>query len=598
MRSSRPYSRAILTLLILCSTALVAQNPKNPGVLQKYTGTASAHMRFLASEAGKQMLLQSPSPAALPLLQRFHPDAVGQYHPRPPVTPAASDADARQPQTQVAAYAGGHRAISVTGCGTASGTVMNNESAIGAVAQGQPSVDFMLSELGAGKDLVAETALDARYELGGLDSLTGIYVHRDPSVSCYGGSDVDMGNPAIADPLNPGDFLFSEGSGRVLADDNSAHKQFLFVDNRLDDTTSGIGLRRVPASNFESTSICPAGTLSGGQEATCLGTKAIIVNASLDNVSDTPAIAQDTRSSGTGAGDIYIVNPSLRVLRSVMVLTACKATFTTAADCSDPLIISASGQDGPVSPSVAVVQGGPNAGTIVITYVYTDQIIYISCTPGGAPNRPTCGHHSTVRTDSNMVTLITDNPLEITPWPSIAARTDSGGQTLFVVWSTCKNTPTFPLIACPDADIVMDVATNVTSPSWAFHHVTTSSGHQILPSIAYDTGQNMINIAYYSTSSDYYKNRVVMKMNQIPSGSITPGSTLSVTTSYDSLEGDGTLFGFEEGTLGSYMGLAAHGGSAQGSSHVYLGFTNSTRLGTYGSDTNTQSDNNVSQVTY
>ena len=118
-------------------------------------------MRFLASEAGKQMLLQSPSPAALPLLQRFHPDAVGQYHPRPAVTPAASDADARQPQTQVAAYAGGHRAISVTGCGTASGTVMNNESAIGAVAQGQPSVDFLLSELGAGKDLVAETALDA-----------------------------------------------------------------------------------------------------------------------------------------------------------------------------------------------------------------------------------------------------------------------------------------------------------------------------------------------------------------------------------------------------------------------------------------------------
>ena len=598
MRSSRPHIQAVLTLLILCSMTLVAQNPKNPGVLQKYTGTASAHMRFLASEAGKQMLLQSPSPAALTLLQRFHPDAVGQYHPRPALTPAAPSTAERQPLPQVAAYTGGHQAISVTGCGTASGTVMNNESAISAVAQGQPSVDFMLSELGAGKDLVAETALDARYEVGLLDSLTGIYVHRDPSVSCYGGSDVDMGNGAIADPFNPGEFLPSEGSGRVLADDNSAHKQFLFVDTRLDGTTSGIGLRRVPASNFESTSICPAGTLTGAQEETCLGSKAIIVNASLDNISDTPAIAQDNRSSGTGAGDIYIVNPSLRVLRSVMVLSACKATFTTASDCSDPLIISSSNQDGPVSPSVAVVQGGPNAGAIVITYVYGDQIIYIDCTPGGAPNRPTCGHHSTVRTDANMVSQITDNPLDITPWPSIAARTDSGGQTLFVVWSSCKNTPTFPLFACPDADVVMDVATNVTSPSWAFHHVTTASGHQILPSIAYDTGQNMINIAYYSTSSDYYKNRVVMKMNQIPSGSITPGSTFSVTSTYDSLEGDGTLFDYRGGTLGSYMGLAAHGGSAQGSSHVYLGFTNSNRLGTYGADTNTQSDNNVSQVTY
>jgi hypothetical protein len=90
-----------------------------------------------------------------------------------------------------------------------------------------------------------------------------------------------------------------------------------------------------------------------------------------------------------------------------------------------------------------------------------------------------------------------------------------------------------------------------------------------------------------------------MSMNQIPAGSITAGSTTSVTTSYDSSTGDGTVdvLGFEN-PLGDYMGLAARGGSASGSSRVYLGFTNNARLGTYGTVTNTQADNNISRVTY
>lgn len=91
-----------------------------------------------------------------------------------------------------------------------------------------------------------------------------------------------------------------------------------------------------------------------------------------------------------------------------------------------------------------------------------------------------------------------------------------------------------------------------------------------MPSIAYDTGQNIVTIAYYSTKSDTYKNRVVMAMNQIASGSITPGSTAYVISSYDSMEGDGTTLGeFFGNPLGDFMGLAAHGGSGTGSSRVY-----------------------------
>ena len=584
MRFSRRtfFGQVLLALLTLSAIQGIAQD-RNPGIFQGYSAPPSSSMRFLASDAGKQVLLHSPSPMALPLLQRFHPDAVGQYP--------------QQPMMQAGPIGGPRAPVTVAGCGTASGTVMNLEPALDAVAQGQPSVDFLLSELGSGKDLVVETGNDKRGVTGAFDSLSGVYVHRDPTVTCYGGTDFEMGNPIIADPLNPGDSLYSVGGSRVLADPNPAHKQFLIMDTRLDDTTSGIGLRRVPTSNFESTTTCPAGTLTSSQEATCIGTQAIIVTASLDNLADAPSFAQDPRTTGTGAGDIYIVNTSFRELRSVTTLTACKATFTTTADCSTPIIVSGS-SDGTQFPSVAVVGGGPNAGAIAITYLNSDQIVFISCTPSGAPAIPVCGHHSTVRTDANLYASLTNNTILYDPWPVVAARTDTSGQTIFVVWSDCKAVFSYPLIGCADADVTMSFATNLASPSWTAGTVTGAAGHQFTPSIAYDSGQNVINIAYYSTGTDAYKNRVVMLARQILPGTTTVTGITTVTTSYDSTEGDGTSYYFEENPIGDFMGLAAHGGSASGSSRLYLGFTNNARLGTYGTITNTQADNNVSRLTY
>ena len=70
-----------------------------------------------------------------------------------------------------------------------------------------------------------------------------MYVHRDPTVTLLRRvhSDFEMGNPIIPDPLNPGDSLYSVGGSRVLADPNPAHKQFLIMDTRVDDTqASGI----------------------------------------------------------------------------------------------------------------------------------------------------------------------------------------------------------------------------------------------------------------------------------------------------------------------------------------------------------------------
>jgi hypothetical protein len=93
-----------------------------------------------------------------------------------------------------------------------------------------------------------------------------------------------------------------------------------------------------------------------------------------------------------------------------------------------------------------------------------------------------------------------------------------------------------------------------------------------------------------------------MTINQFPPGSLNPETTTYITSSFDSLQGNGSYPGYTEfGNvgIGDYVGTAAHGGSASGSSRLYVGFTNNARMGTYGSGiTNTQADNNVSRVTY
>jgi hypothetical protein len=593
MRSSRPtlFVPILFTLIAAVAASGFAQEmsyPPNPGIFQGVTAPLSPALRFWASDAGKKLLLHSPSPMALGLLRWFHPEAVGLY-PQEPLLKPGPVGSPRAPS------------LSVTGCGTVSGTVMNLELAVNAVGQYEPKVDFLLSALGSGKDLVAEFGNDNRFSSNEFDSESVMYVHRDPNQPCYGGTDFEMGTPPIANPFFSDDPLSGIGGGRILADPGTGSRpaQFILADLRYDrilGMTSGIGLRRIPAGSLESTTTCPAGTLTASQEATCAGATAILVGASLDNQADTPAIAQDPRSTGTGAGDIYVISPSIRDLRTVILISACKATFTTTSDCSAPLILNGTHDAG--LPSVAVVGGGPNAGAITISFVSSSGFQFISCTPAGAPNPPVCGNASEIYFETSPATILTDNPgLDLEPWPQIAARTDSGGQTLFVVWSDCK-VEEFEdgLAGCPQAQIVMSTATSLTSPIWTFHNVTGASGHHFLPSVAYDSGQNIVTIGYYSTGSNAYKNAVRMAVNQIPPGSVAPGSTVYLTSNYDSVEGDGTSPGF--GEVEDFVGIAAHGGSGSGSSRLYLGFTSNARQGSYGGINNSQADNNITRATY
>lgn len=496
--------------------------------------------------------------------------------------------------------------ISVTGCGTASGTRMNLEPAANAVTQKEVSVDFLLNELGSGSDLVVEHGTDNRGQLGTFDSVTAIYVHRDGTVGCYGGTDFEMANPPIPNPFQSTDLLEGTGGARVLADANPAQKQFIFADLRMDGLTSGVGLRRIPTTNFKTVGTCPAGTLNLAQEKTCAGSTAVIVDASLDDMADSVYIAQDQRTTGTGAGDIYVVNASFGRFGSVIHLTACKETFASNADCSTPMIVSGI-QNQTQFPSIAVVQGGPNAGIVTLTYgSNTNSGYFVTCTPHGAPMPPTCSAPSLIKTDPNAILsfegISNNSGAVMNTWPVVVDRTDAAGQTTFVVWSNCKVPPfTSPFSgACPDADVALAFTTNLTTPSWTFRQVLTSASHEIMPALAYDTGQNIVSIAEFRTTADLYKNRVVVYMNQILPGTTTLTSpSTAITTSYDSIEGDGYFTAFSSANpLGDYIGLAAHGGTGIGSSRVYVGFTNNSRQGTYSGISNTQADNNVARATY
>ncbi len=593
MRTSRLFVQVALIVVAVCATQVFAQAPQrppNPGIFQGVEAPLSPALQYLASDAGKYFLLHSTNPQAPMLLQRFHPEAVGQY----PQKPLFKQGPAAAVRPSV-----NHDTVVVTGCGSGSGTIMNLEPTTNAVGQYGPMVDFLLSALGSGKDLVAEYGQDQRWEFGTFDSYSAMYVHRDPTVACYGGTDFEMGNPPIPDPFNNGETINGLLGARLLADPGTGSRpaQFILADLRFNYITSGVGLRRIPATNLESTTTCPAGTLNATQEAKCAGSTAIIVDASQDNMADTPALGQDPRTSGTGAGDIYIVSPSIRDLRTVVLLTACKGAFNTASDCSSPVLLNGSLDGG--LPSVTVVGGGPNAGAIAISFVTSTGFQYVSCTPAGAPNPPVCSNSSLIYYDPSVYYYLTNNPGFMPPtWPVLAARTDTGGQTLFLVWSNCKLSPE-GLFGCPQSQIVMATATAVTSPTWTYRHISGASGQHYMPSIAFDSGQDIVTVGYYSSGSDVYKNRVLMAINQFAPGSVTPESTIFLTGNYDSVQGDGTGYpGYYDYKVGDYVGLAAHGGSASGSSRLYMGFTNNARWGIYSGIGNSQADNNISRATY
>jgi hypothetical protein len=174
----------------------------------------------------------------------------------------------------------------------------------------------------------------------------------------------------------------------------------------------------------------------------------------------------------------------------------------------------------------------------------------------------------------------------------------------FVFWERCHSLSDLPFggaveggLTCPDADIVGSVGTSGGTTWSAPFAVDTTFGHQIMPWAVYDSSQNIISIAYENCNNTQ-RNACSAGIRQIPSGSTTPGALDALSpAAYPEAEANRPYF---EPLFGDYIGAAARGTGVAGKSHLWVGYTDTSRLGLYGFGTESvnESNNNLTVVTY
>jgi hypothetical protein len=106
--------------------------------------------------------------------------------------------------------------------------------------------------------------------------------------------------------VNTSDSFVPFGTPTVIAD--PARDAFFIVDQRFGLFTddNGVGILRTTAANLLSSTACPSGTETDGSSS-CWTTGAVTNITELNTTLDSPHMAVDPRTSGTGAGDVYAV---------------------------------------------------------------------------------------------------------------------------------------------------------------------------------------------------------------------------------------------------------------------------------------------------
>lgn len=431
--------------------------------------------------------------------------------------------------------------------------------------------------MGSGVDLVvgASNEFGPRIPI----SLTGYYVNRDGDCA----PEFEGGTPPIADPVETGD-LFGGGDPVVAAD--PVRNAFFVADIHFDDTTTAIGVFRSTTATLLSTGSCPSGTHDEADSLTCWPTREAVLARlftadpfDLDIV-DKPHLTVDERSSGTGAGQVYVVATDFDPTgggTSSIKLVACSNDLQT---CSAPQIVSGADADTQF-PHVTVRPSGA-LGITWINYVPGSgpspdvAIRYQSCTVATVPTAPSCppSLFSTVHTETEPLLgtgALLGEAFRVDTYPKVDVRRDSNGIEMYVVWDRCK-VDLIEDFVCPDSDIVMK-ASNNNGGSWSgVTSVHTGSNHQFHPWIRTDRSRNIVNIIYLTSLSDTtFQHRVRVGLQHInPGGStpdpITDGHTMASLLNDPS--GD-WLFGGVFPFYGDYIGVAARGTGSDGGSRAY-----------------------------
>jgi len=478
------------------------------------------------------------------------------------------------------------------------GTRFNLEPRTNALPQNTESVDFLLNRVSPGVDLVVGAANDQRTSLGGFDAY---YVHRRGS-KCGADFEGTVSTAAI-DPT-------------VVAD--PARDAFFLADLFLS-LSQVMEVARTTAANLLSPTACPGGTQLSGSNPNCwplVGTAdftnpAISQAALLD-----PHIAVDPRTSGTGAGDVYVVaqyenSTNFPAVASAQII-ACKNLTLT---CGSPAVVSGTDTFGSF-PYVQVRQDG----IITISYwTYTKpfgshpnpvDIKFATCTPQGAPKAPLCSTPTLVTTTStNVVGLFApgDSGFKDSLFPKHANRLETDGKTFttFLVYDRCHSiigSPTLAAPVCSKVDVAFTFSTD-DGATWSTPEaVESGAGHQFFGTIRNDTSTKTINIAYYSTQDDLFLQRAKVRLLQIAAGSTVPGpANILTTVSTDPDAGIQDLI--EPGgqiviDFGDRIGLAVAGTGTAGQSKAYVHYTWNNVFGTFNGTAQPDQNNTLLGLSY
>lgn len=475
------------------------------------------------------------------------------------------------------------------------GTRFNLEPRTNALPQNTESVDFLLNRVSPGVDLVVGAANDGRSSIGGFDAY---YVHRS-GVGCNVDFEGTLSTAAI-DPV-------------VAAD---PRRDAFFLADLFLSLSEIVEVARSTSATLMSTSACPSGTQLNGSNPNCWPTTGI-ANFTNPNISQAallnPQIAVDPRTSGTGAGDVYVVakfenSTNFPAVANVQII----ACTNQGLHCGSPAVVSGSDTFGSF-PFVQV----RHDGTITISYWTFTQpfgnqpnpidIKFVICTPKGAPNAPVCSTPSLVATsDVPGLFVPGDSGFHDLLFPKHVNRLEHNGSfTTFLVYDRCQSiikTVDAANPACSKIDVVYTFSTN-NGMTWSTPAaVESGSGHQFFGNIRNDISTNTVNIAYFSTQDDSFFQRAKVRLRQIAANSTTLGAP-SILTSSSTDPDSGVPDLIEPGgqgyiDFGDRLGLAVAGTGSAGQSRAYVHYTWSNVFGTYNGTSQPDQNNTLLSVSY
>jgi len=615
MRKGIPMSSFKATVLaifcgLLSCTALYAQtaiavsqapravSPEGPGpsvpaAFQGLRARPGGSLRFLASGEGRSFLLATGHPIAPYAIQLFGEPS------KKTVVPVSWYREFESAQRSPAQTEQVPGSVSCTGIG---GSRFNLEPRASAVPQNEANADFLPNRIGAGEDLIVQAANDWRGNLAKDahwdESVSGYYVHRTA-----GGCSVQF-EGGLPNFTAQGSMELGVGGTVVAADPE--RDAFFMADIRFGNP-GGVGLFRTSASALLSASQCPNGSHTAAQATSCWAATPptlLFPEPSFDSVSDQPQLAVDERATGagTGAGDVYVVNAQFDF--ASQTTTTFLAPCTNSLNCGQPISISGSN----VQTGVPYVRVRTD-GLITVSFTNSNSdgsqtILFVTCTPAGAPKPPVCATPVTVATVANplnpnfnvLTPLININLLTET-FPKHADRTDSGGGfTTFLLYDDCKNPFDPPNGPCLNAEIQMIQSANSGKTWSAPVSIDTVSGHHFYPAISTDASTGIVNLAYYSAEGDPFNHELRVWRNQILPGTTAVGTPQMVTTVLDPIDSDPQDFGLLQSDF--FMGAVARGNGPSGQSRFYTSFDSTTVSGSYKGRPGPELNNHISVFSY